>query len=323
MRKLTTEDFIIKAKLTHGDRYDYSLVDYIGSNINVNIICDQHGIFEQIAKCHVSGYNCPKCAGKYHKDTLYYIEQAKSIHGNLYDYSLVDYIGSNKKIKIMCKIHGEFIQSARKHLNKQGCPKCALNFKKDTEHFISKSKLIHNDLYDYTNVDYTGCHIKVKILCNKHGIFEQNPNNHLLGKGCPICKCSKGEITIKELLEKNNIKYKQQFGFKKCKFINKLLFDFYLLDYNICIEYNGKQHYESIDYFGGEKSFKMQIIKDNIKKEFCLNNNIPLLVISYKENTEETLTDYIGVLIGEIGEKGPIDSIDVTPAYKSFNPLIS
>jgi len=297
MKKLTIEDFIIKAKLTHGDKYDYSLVEYKDVNTTVKIMCKIHGEFNQIAKCHIKGYNCPKCSGKYKKDTTYYINQAKSIHGNLYDYSLVNYTNTNGKIKIICKIHGEFLQSARKHLNAQGCPKCSLNYKKDTEYFINKSKLIHGELYDYSITNYVSCNKKVKIICNKHGIFKQNPHNHLFGKGCPACKSSKGELSIKEILENKEINYIPQYTFTNCRFKNKLSFDFYLPEYNICVEYNGKQHYYPIEFFGGEEVFKEQLIKDNIKKEYCLNNNIPLLIISYEENIEEVFSNYITGII--------------------------
>ena len=121
-------------------------------------------------------------------------------------------------------------------------------------------------------------------------------------------------------MEKYKIQYLPQHTFSNCKYRNILPFDFYLPNYNICIEYNGEQHYKPIEYFGGVKVFEIQLIRDNIKKEYCLNNNIPLLIISYKENVEEILTNYI---TGVIGINGPIGSIDVCPAYKSEVPLIS
>ena len=198
MKKLTTEDFIIKAKLTHGDKYDYSLAIYSGVNAKIKIICKLHGEFKQSAKCHINGYNCTKCSNKYKKDTAYYINQAKIIHGELYDYTNVNYKNTNYKIEIICKIHGIFKQSAKKHLN---------------------------------------------------------------GQGCPICKNSKGELAISKILKLNNILYIPQYTFKDCKNILPLPFDFYLPNNNICIEYNGKQHYEINNFFGGEESFTKQIIR--------------------------------------------------------------
>ena len=128
-----------------------------------------------------------------------FIIDAKSIHENKYDYSLVDYKQSHTKVKIVCPTHGEFEQSPNDHLSGKGCPKCKgdksriLN-QSNTEEFLTKANLIHGAKFDYSLVDYKNARIKVKIICPIHGVFEQTPNNHLSRRGCPKCKADKIRI---------------------------------------------------------------------------------------------------------------------------------
>lgn len=167
---------------------------------------------------------------------------------------MVDYKNNSTKVKIICTKHGVFEQDPSSHINhKNGCPKCAYILKADiirltTEDFIKNAKIIHDGKYDYSLVNYNKSHIKIKIICPKHGEFLQKPNAHLNGNGCPICNESKGEKEIRRYLKDKNIKYKSQKTFDDCKYKQKLQFDFYLPEYNLCIEYNGIQHYIPIDF---------------------------------------------------------------------------
>ena len=290
------EIFIEKAKLKHSDSYDYSLVDYINNKTNVKIICQIHGEFEQIPNTHLSGSGCPRCgsiikANKRKLDINTFINRAKEVHGDKYDYSLVKYVGDKIKVKIICPIHSEFEQTPHNHMNGSECTNCSYekrseNKKSNTENFIIKAKKIHGDKYMYDKTVYEDVLKKIKIQCQKHGVFEQSPNGHLNGQGCPKCKESKGEKTIRELLIKNNIKFNPQHRFPECKDKKQLPFDFYLPKDNLCIEFNGKQHYEPITYFGGKKSFDKQIKRDLIKKQYCENNKINLIVIKYDDNID-------------------------------------
>ena len=137
--------------------------------------------------------------------------------------------------------------------------------------------------------------IKVIITCKEHGDFEQSPAHHLRGQSCPICNLSKGENKIKQLLDKMNIVYNRQHTFDKCVYKRKLQFDFYLPDYNICIEYDGIQHFKPIEFFGGIKSFEECKEKDKIKFDHCIKNNISLLKIPYYDNAniENKIIDFI------------------------------
>jgi hypothetical protein len=283
----STEDFIKKAQKVHADRYDYSLVNYINNNTNVKIICKKHGVFEQRPTNHLTGNGCVKCARENRRNKNY-IERCKNKFKNKYNYSLVDYKNNKKKESIICPIHGVFKQSMKDHLKSTGCPYCAEK-RMNTKFFIIKSNKKHNNYYNYSLVKYKGAFKKVKIICPHHGIFEQVASTHLYGSGCPICKSSKGEKEIISYLEEKHIKYIHQKEFDGCYFKCKLAFDFYLPDYNICIEYNGVQHYEPCEYFGGIEAFKFIKERDKIKKNYCIKNKIKFRTISYKNNIYKKL----------------------------------
>ena len=159
----------------------------------------------------------------------------------------------------------------------------------ESKKFSDKAKIIHNNKYDYSLINYVNSKTKIKIICPKHGIFEQTPLKHLNNQGCPICKESKGEKEIKKYLLNNKIKFEIQKSFKNCKYKSLLKFDFYLPEHNICIEYDGKQHFEIIDYWGGKVEYDLIKIRDNIKTDYCNKNNIKLIRIKYNEIITEKL----------------------------------
>jgi hypothetical protein len=294
-KKKTTLEFVNDSKLIFGEKYSYSLVDYNGNNIKVKIVCPIHGEFEVRPFDHLSKkVGCNKCnnAGISKKNNIKksIIDRFNKKHKNFYDYSLVDYDGTDKKVIIICPIHGEFKQTPHHHLSGSGCPECKGVKQLTTDSFIKKAKEIHGDSYDYSKVNYVNNRTKVKIICPIHGVFEQSPNDHLNKKtGCPICLESGGENIIREFLIKNNINYKYEKRFLNCRNILPLPFDFYLPDFNICIEYDGRQHFEPIGHWGGKKTFIEIQKRDKIKTEFCIKNNIKLIRINYNDNIQDKL----------------------------------
>lgn len=208
-------------------------------------------------------------------DNIWFINKATEIHGDKYDYSLVNYINLRTKVKIICPNHGEFEQSPDKHFRKRGCQKCGGTTKLTTNEFIIKAKNIHGDKYDYSLVDYSNSHNKVKIICPKH---------HISNRGCPFCRESLGEREIAKFLTESNIEYIRQKKFKDCVNKSSLIFDFFLPNKNMCIEYDGIQHFIPIKYFGGEDKLKMTKKNDNIKNNYCNINNIKILRIKYNED---------------------------------------
>ena len=298
--RVTQDEFINKCKIKHNNKYDYSLTKYINARTKVKIICPIHGIFEQIANNHLnSGHGCFKCSCDNQKDTLNeFIQKSIKIHGDKYDYSLVIYVNNHTNVKIICPIHGIFEQQPNSHIEQKcGCNKCKIDERiiRMKNKFLKESIKHHGNKYDYSLVDYIDSRLKVKIICPIHGIFEQVAKAHYCGSGCPMCNEPKGEKKIRIYLIENNINFIRQKTFKGCKNTQVLQFDFYLPDYNMCIEFDGKQHFESIEFFGGIKTFELLQYCDKIKSDYCKDNGIKLLRISYKDNVNEMLQNYFNI----------------------------
>jgi len=283
-------EYIEKAKKVHDNKYDYSLVIYKNAKSMIKIICPEHGEFKQKAYSHLDGIGCSKCSENYNYSTEEYIEKVKKVHGNKYDYSLAEYKNNKTKIKIICSIHGIFEQNPKSHLNGHGCQKCFFDENTDNKQdFVNKSKNKHGNKYDYSLVEYINSYTNVKIICPNHGIFEQRPSTHTNGGGCSLCKESKGEREVSLYLDDKNIKYERQKIFEDCKDVRHLPFDFYLPKYNMCIEYDGLQHFKPIEFFGGEKTFLLTKEHDRIKNEYCEDNGIKLIRIKYNQKIKKQL----------------------------------
>ncbi|MBT5215885.1 DUF723 domain-containing protein, partial [Candidatus Woesearchaeota archaeon] len=183
----STQDFIESSRIVHGEKYDYSKVIYTTSPSKVTIICPEHGEFEQIALSHMSGHGCSRCSSSHPRNNKSFILDAKKVHGDRYDYSKVEYKNTKTKIIIICKEHGEFLQTPSEHLVGSGCIDCAGLRKKTTEQFIEESILKHGKKYDYSKVKYVNSNTKVSIICPVHGEFEQVASQHTSGKGCNDC----------------------------------------------------------------------------------------------------------------------------------------
>jgi hypothetical protein len=296
MSTSNTEKFIDKANIKHLFKYDYSLVNYNTQREKVKIICKVHGEFEQEPKAHLQGKGCFLCGREDSKKTNTknkenFILEAIKVHGYKFEYKDIDYVNRQTKIKIKCSIHGEFEQTPSNHLKGHGCTYCTYN-NKSNEDFLHEAKKIHENKYDYSLVNYRNNKTKIKIICPEHGEFEQSPDHHINRKhGCPLCNESKGENEIRKFLTVNGINFHSQYSFSDCKNKNVLPFDFYLPDFNTCIEFNGIQHYKPIKYFGGMDKFKQQQINDKIKKDYCISNSIKLLIIRYNENINQKLNE--------------------------------
>lgn len=291
-----TKNFIERAKLIHGDEYDYSLSIYEKCMKELKIICKTHGEFMQTPNAHLSSKGCAKCVpNKLRKRFAHnkekFIEKSMKAHGDRYDYSLVEYVNSQTKVKIICKIHGIFEQVPNDHCGykKHGCHPCSVEkvhkqLILTNEEFIERSVKTHSNKYNYSKSNYKNNHTHVIIICEKHGEFLQIPSNHFAGNGCPKCKRSLGEETIDLYLSSLKINFEMQKRFNDCKGdVGTLPFDFYLPDYNILIEYDGIQHYFPIETFGGITGFEKRQRYDKIKTEWAKNNGYELLRIRYDE----------------------------------------
>ena len=322
--------FIDKAKKIHGDKYDYSKVNYVKNDVKITLICQKHGEFEITPNAHLNGQGCKKCAiERIHdlqrKTKEQFIIDAKKIHGNRYDYSKVKYEGTDKKVCIICPKHGEFWQTPNKHLQGQGCRKCGIEKTSylqsfTTESFIEKAKLIHGNKYDYSKTEYKGYDEKITITCPIHGDFEQTPDSHLQGSGCRICsnKLSKNENEIYnficELIGKDNVIKSDRSTLK-----NHSEIDIFIPSKNIGIEYNGcRWHTEQ---FGKGKYYHLN------KTNECLTNGIKLIHIFEDEyiDKKQIILNKIKHLLGcsnlpKIGgRKCIIANVEYNEAKKFLN----
>ena len=252
----------------HSDKYDYSKVNYINNRTNIDIICPIHGTFSQNPYTHKMGSGCPSCSGKKKLTKELFIEYAKKKHGDLYDYSKVNYISSKTKVDIICPIHGVFRQTPNMHISKSSkCPKCS-GRNKNNKDFIDNSVRLHSDKYDYSQVDYKDAHTKVNIVCPIHGLFSMSYNSHVTkGYGCPNCVESSGESYIGDFLTKSKIVFEYQKRFIDCKYKRVLVFDFFLPEKNLIIEYDGRHHFMPI--WGGDEGFSIIRKRDEIKNKYC------------------------------------------------------
>ncbi len=230
-----TKKFNESAIKLHGDKYDYSKVDYINCDAKVIIVCNEHGDFAQAPTSHLMGRGCPKC-GLIKSSSDDFILKATAKHGDKYDYSAVKYTDCRIEIDIICKIHGMFSQTPNCHLSGCGCQKCAVIKSIETckkrlstkEEFIKKSIEKHGDKYDYDDVEYINTRTKVCIKCPNHGIFKQTPNAHLKGEGCYKCgmissiNISKQRSgTTEDFIKKAiHVHHKNKYDYAKTVYIN-------------------------------------------------------------------------------------------------------
>lgn len=196
--KSSTDEFASKANAVHGNKYDYSQVEYRHSQEHVKILCREHGVFEQRPSNHLSGTGCYECWNDSRSNDLeIFITKAKQIHQNLYDYSKVTFIGNRNPVIIICKKHGEFEQKPSNHLSGRGCNDCGKEAKSvGQKEFVRRSREHHGNMYDYSCSVYEDTRKPVHIICPDHGVFFQKPAIHMSGSKCP--KCSSEERALKQ-----------------------------------------------------------------------------------------------------------------------------
>lgn len=290
------DTFIEKARKIHGDSYDYSKVHYVNNRTNVCIICKEHGEFFMTPSNHLKGQKCPVCqrinVANFHRSNKEEFEmKARMIYGDKYDYSKVVYINNLTPVEIICPEHGSFFQLPSNHLKGEECMVCGIRRRSEkstntTDDFIRAARKVHGDRYDYSLVSYTKSSEKVRIVCKKHGVFEQIANNHLKGKGCPHCQTSHGENKVKAVLDEMGVSYIQQHWFRNESIFcrnKKLKVDFYIPSLNTIIEYNGEQHYIEKPIWGGAEELTRIQERDQSLRMFCKEHKINLIEIPYTE----------------------------------------
>lgn len=298
-KKKTTEEFINEAILKHNHKYDYSKTEYKGNKVKVCIICPQHGEFWQTPDRHLHSKGCLKCAAEkrgFKRRTNFedFVKKSNIIHKGKYKYDESSFTKGDLPTKIICPIHGEFWQLASSHMNGHGCPQCKkerLSKLRQEEFgsFIKKTKKVHGDKYDYSEVKYKDSQTKVLIICPKHGEFWQIPNSHLMGKGCPKCKQSHLEAIIERIIRESKIEYITQKKFEWLINEKNMCLDFFLPQYNIAIECQGEQHIYKTKLYG--KSFEKTKKRDLLKNTLCKQHNIKIIYIFSKHHSKARLNE--------------------------------
>ena len=285
MRKLTKEEVIDNLNILCGEKFEFSLEEYENTGSKIILTCKKCGkTFKRKYNALLYNTICPHCNGTAKiQNTEWFVDKAKKIHGEKYDYTKAIYTKYDEKLIVIChnkddfgKEHGEFLVSPHAHIGTMhsGCPKCSRKYRKTTEDFIEESNKVHDNKYEYNKTVYIRALSPVIITCKEHGDFLQKPNDHLLGKGCPYCKQSHMEREIRELLEKNNIIFKQEYA---PEWLKPLHIDFFIPSKNLAIECQGLQHFKSIKYYGGNDGFKIRNERDNRKKKLCEQNGVKLI----------------------------------------------
>ena len=305
-RRLTTEEFIERVKVVHSDRYNYDKVEYINMYTKVCIVCTEHGEFWQSPSNHLSNNNCPECSKKrvadcHRSNKEEFVQKAREVHDDLYNYDKVKYTNNRTKVCIICTRHGEFWQVPWSHLNGHGCATCANESSSErqrstTEEFIQKATVVHGERYNYDRVQYTNNRTKVCIICTEHGEFMQSPDNHLGGAGCPDC-CNKSEAKCREIIEQLT-----GYDFPSTwpdflRYVNgkNLQLDGYCAELNLAFEYNGIQHYEYRKFFhhDNEKRLEVQQERDRYKYDRLDELMINLIIIPYTCESDQEKEDFI------------------------------
>jgi len=220
---LGTEKFIERSKNKYGNKFDYSKTIYVGRRSDLTITCPQHGDFINTAFEHFRlKLGCPKCEKEARTRLGFkrFLKQAEKVHGDEYDYSKTVFDGFSRKIEIICKTHGSFWQNPSSHITSQtNCPICASEKQKLTlDIFISKSKAIHGDAFDYSKVMYETNMSMVTITCKKHGDFIQRANSHLNGCGCKLCFLEGNKKSTKKFIEDARLVHGDKYDYSRVNY---------------------------------------------------------------------------------------------------------
>lgn len=297
-KKKTHEQFLKEIEEIVGSEY-VVLSQYDGNSKKVKMLhvkCGHEWDVRATLFLH-SGTRCPKCNGgikkiRSHND---YIEAVYKRHGDKYEITS-EYINAKTKISFKCDKHGEITTSPQNFLE-HGCGKCSYDRRcKTNDEFLSELKNVHGNSIVPLN-SYEKYNKKISFQCEKGHMWESRPSNILKGYGCPECSKSTGEKIVNEYLINNNLYYETQYTFENCKNKKLLRFD-YFVENKILIEYDGKQHFKPVDFGGkgeeyAEKELKLRRKHDEIKSNYCIENNIYLVRIPYWEEEFEYILDNI------------------------------
>lgn len=298
-QKKTTEEYKLELATINPDIE--VLGEYDMAKVQILHKCKKDGYEWMATPTNIlSGGMCPMCTGNIAWTTERYCQAVRDINPNIE--VLGEYVSAKTPILHKCKIDNhEWETIPDRVLRKAGCPMCAnrtisQKLSKTHKQYVKEVSIYNPDIEVLGQ--YAGASTQILHKCKKDGHeWMIAPSNVLLGCGCPQCKESKGERIVRQWLERNKVIYKSQYKFSDCKDKCALPFDFYLPEYNTCIEYDGGQHFFPVNFSGEgaeytEQQFKTTQYHDQIKNQYCADNGITLLRIPYFKNVEEELNNF-------------------------------
>lgn len=284
-RKKTHAEFVAEARAIHGEKFDYSQVQYVSSKAHIRVGCPTHGYISVTPDKHLrSTTGCPECgvaarADSRRSDLSVVIAEFEAVHGTRYDYTRVEYVSVDTPVNIVCPEHGVFTQTPWVHKNGHGCPKCAhklngLRRAYDLRTFTLQAQRVHGDRYQYH--EYTGSATPVRITCPTHGEFYQSPSNHLQGAGCPRCarQVSQAEVDIMELARAQGVNPVGRY--RPAWMLGKEL-DIFIESHKLAIEYCGHHVHNSTRHAYNHEPKPKNYHYD--KWRLCRDNGVTLLTI--------------------------------------------
>lgn len=248
----------------------------------------------------LNGTGCPRCANNIKRTHSEYILLLSEINPMIE--VIGEYVDANTTILHYCKKHKiEWMARPYNILMGEGCPMCrsekiSIALTKDNQWYVDKLKIVHPDIEAID--EYINYNTPIRHLCKKHNYeWCVSPRDVVRNNGCPKCFQYKREKLISIWLDNHNIDYISQYKFDDCRDKRPLPFDFYLPQYNACIEHDGRQHFVLVDFAGkgiewAQSQLNITQYHDNIKNEYCKNNHINLLRISYFQDIEEELNNF-------------------------------
>lgn len=275
--------------------------EYTGANDKVLLHCNDCGHeWRTLARSVIhSKHGCPKCGvEKSYREIAINNFKEKLSKTN---FEFVEYVGKKNKVhivKVKCKTCGAIRETNMDNILRFGCNTCAHKRMpqcqpRTKDEFINKAISIHGNKYDYSKVKYINDKAKICIVCPEHNEFMQTPNKHLMGQGCPVCASSGLEQITDTVLQESKLNYCRQY----CLYIDsKQLYIDFVIEYNnkkYFIELNGLQHYKSIEHFGGELKYQLQVERDKLLDQYCKDNGICIYWIKYNANIKQEVEKII------------------------------
>lgn len=291
--KKTDEQFKEEIFNLVGNEYNF-LDNYINNHTKIRVKHNECGhIYKVEPNDFLQGSRCPYCNGGIKKSDKWFKQRVMSLVGNEYTF-LDPYVNSATKLKAKHNKCGRVYRVApNTFLSGHRCPYCKGTAKRSTAQFKLEVKNLVGDEYRVLG-EYQGVNTKIKMRHNICGnVFFPTPKHFLKGSRCPYCSSSKGETIISKILDTLNINYEAQKKFDELRDIQLLSYDFFIPSQNILIEYQGKQHYEPINYFGGESQFKSQQKHDKMKLDYAKSHNYNLITVPYTEDTFSKIKKYL------------------------------